>query len=87
MVADAGGALGKGYSKRGERSKGVPTIAEEGECSESAPRERRGLREGEEVGEGWRGLREPEEGAVEERAGGRSGPVCARRMSTVSKRV
>ena len=64
--------LGKGYSKRGERLKGVPTIAEEGECSESAPRERRGLREGEEDGEDGREVREPEKEAVGARAGGRS---------------
>ena len=51
--------------------KGVPTIAEEGECSESAPRERRGLREGED-GDDGREVREPEKAAVGARAGGRS---------------
>ena len=33
---------GKGYSKRGEASKGVPTM-EEGECSERSDRLKRGL--------------------------------------------
>ena len=83
---DADDGLGKGYSKRGDRSKGVPTI-EEGECRESLPRGGCELREGEAAGEGWREVRELEGGAVEARAGGRSGPVCSRRMSTMSKRT
>ena len=53
MVDDA---LGKGYSKRGERSKGVPIMAAEGEFSESEPREGQlhGEEEGGEVRHGGR---------------------------------
>lgn len=63
MVDDA---LGKGYSKRGERSKGVPIMAAEGEFSESEPREGQ-LHGEEEGGEVWC---EPVSAAAEEWAGG-----------------